>query len=130
MACTYLAGGLSGALRRALACQRLASLASAEPLLGPLHLDLDGIAWVIVGAESGPGARPMRERWVKSLRDDCITEHVAFFYKQHVIAGRKISCPLLDGVRWTQYPDVEALPISTGAHPIAHPLHPKAEVQP
>ncbi len=56
---------------------------SVEPLLGPVgDLDLDGIAWVIVGGESGPGARPMREEWVLSIRDACRTRDVPFFFKQ------------------------------------------------
>lgn len=44
---------------------------SCEPLLGPLDLDLTGISWVIVGGESGPGARPMDPQWVRDLRDRC-----------------------------------------------------------
>ena len=56
---------------------------SAEPLLGPLpSLELDGIAWVIAGGESGRGARPMHPDWVRSLRDRCQDAHVAFFFKQ------------------------------------------------
>lgn len=45
---------------------------SCEPLLGPLDLDLTGISWVIVGGESGPGARPMHPDWVRDLRDRCL----------------------------------------------------------
>jgi protein gp37 len=56
---------------------------SAEPLLGPLpKLDLTGIAWVIAGGESGPGARPMHPSWPKDLRDRCNEQDVAFFFKQ------------------------------------------------
>lgn len=56
---------------------------SLEPLLGPLpSLDLDGIHWVIVGGESGPGARPMHPNWVMDIRDQCLDEGVAFFFKQ------------------------------------------------
>jgi len=56
---------------------------SCEPLIGPLgRLDLRGIHWVIVGGESGPGARPMRPEWVRGLRDRCAAEGVAFFFKQ------------------------------------------------
>lgn len=56
---------------------------SIEPLLGPLdHLDLDGICWVIVGGESGPGARPMKEEWVVRVRDLCERRDVPFFFKQ------------------------------------------------
>lgn len=55
---------------------------SCEPLLGPLTLDLRGIHWVIVGGESGPGARPMLPEWVTSIRDQCHNADVAFFFKQ------------------------------------------------
>jgi len=56
---------------------------SAEPLLGPLpDLDLSGIHWVIVGGESGPRSRPMKESWALDLRDQCAAANVAFFFKQ------------------------------------------------
>jgi protein gp37 len=77
---------------------------SCEPLLGPLTLDLSGIGWVITGAESGHGARPMEEHWVRSLRDQCLAAQVPFFYKQNAHQGHKLPLPLLDGVRWQQVP--------------------------
>ena len=56
---------------------------SVEPLLEDLgSLSLEGIDWVIVGGESGPHARPMDERWVLALRDQCDTAGVPFFFKQ------------------------------------------------
>ena len=56
---------------------------SAEPLLGPLpDLDLSGIHWLIVGGESGPRARPMKESWALDLRDQCAAADVPFFFKQ------------------------------------------------
>jgi protein gp37 len=56
---------------------------SCEPLIGPLeNLPLDGIHWVIVGGESGPGARPMRPDWVESIHEQCRAADVAFFFKQ------------------------------------------------
>lgn len=56
---------------------------SVEPLLGPLHkLNLRGIDWVIVGGESGPGARPIDAEWVRELRDRCVRARVPFFFKQ------------------------------------------------
>jgi len=56
---------------------------SCEPLLGPLpHLPLEGIGWVIVGGESGPGARPMHPEWARSIRDQCGAAGVPFFFKQ------------------------------------------------
>jgi protein gp37 len=56
---------------------------SVEPLLEDLGpLDLSGIGWVILGGESGPGARPMHPAWVRSVRDQCATAGVPFFFKQ------------------------------------------------
>src|ERR1700739_3201324 len=56
---------------------------SLEPLLGPIpNLDLRVIDWVIVGGESGPGARPMQAEWVREIRDQCQRDGVAFFFKQ------------------------------------------------
>jgi len=84
---------------------------SCEPLLGPIDLSTDllwgrddGIDWVIVGAESGPKARPMDEDWVRSIRDQCIEAGVPLFYKQRIERGRKVSMPALDGQVWAQYP--------------------------
>ena len=83
---------------------------SAEPLLGPIQFHLDGISWVITGAESGHGARPMDEQWVRLIRDQCVESHVSFFYKQNAIKGRKVPLPELDGRRWTQFPSRSASP--------------------
>lgn len=81
---------------------------SAEPLLGPLpSLNLDGIKWLITGAESGHGARPMNEDWVRGLRDACLAANVAFFYKQKVVKGKKVPLPELDGKVWNEYPVIE-----------------------
>ena len=56
---------------------------SCEPLLGPLpSLNLEGIGWVIVGGESGPGARPMHSAWVRDIRDRCVAAGVPFLFKQ------------------------------------------------
>lgn len=78
---------------------------SAEPLLGPTRLELSGIDWLIVGAESGPAARPMELDWVRSLRDQASVSDAAFFFKQIVDAsGHKQTLPLLDGVRHAAYP--------------------------
>ena len=56
---------------------------SLEPLLEPMpQLRLDGIGWVIVGGESGPGARPMDPDWVRWIRDDCVAAGVPFTFKQ------------------------------------------------
>lgn len=78
---------------------------SIEPLLEDLGpLDLTEIGWVIVGAESGHGARPMDENWVRAIRDTCIAHKIPFFYKQRAVGGRKIATPELDGRRWIQMP--------------------------
>lgn len=56
---------------------------SCEPLLGDLgELDLTGIDWVIVGGESGPGARPMHPDWVRNIKTQCRKQDVPFFFKQ------------------------------------------------
>jgi protein gp37 len=78
---------------------------SLEPLLGPLHnLDLTAIDWVIVGGESGPGARPIREEWVLEIRDQCITSGVAFFFKQWGGVNKKRAGRVLDGRTWDEMP--------------------------
>jgi protein gp37 len=89
---------------------------SCEPLLQDLgQLDLRGIDWVIVGGESGPTYRPMQARWARSLRDQCVANHVAFFYKQG--AGAKPgNAPYLeerDGSLWEyhQWPDQMTPPV-------------------
>jgi protein gp37 len=87
---------------------------SCEPLLGPLpSLDLTDIDWLIVGAESGRGARPMDMGWVRELRDRCGDAGVAFFLKQSATpAGRKIRLPELDGEQWVQMPARRAVAAS------------------
>lgn len=104
---------------------------SAEPLLGPLdlrkwlgccpecewphgeyqdcgycetHPSVRGLDWIIAGAESGHGARPMNEDWARSLRDQCVERGRSFFYKQNAINGRKVPTPELDGRTWMQFP--------------------------
>ncbi len=78
---------------------------SLEPLLGPLEdLDVHGIDWVIVGGESGPGARPMDAAWVRSLRDQCRASSVPFFFKQWGGTNKKQAGRLLDGKTWDEMP--------------------------
>jgi protein gp37 len=79
---------------------------SIEPLLGPLpKLDLSGIDWVIVGGESGPGARPMNPEWVRSVRDQCLRAGVGFFFKQWGGVNKKKAGRTLDGRTWDQVPE-------------------------
>jgi protein gp37 len=78
---------------------------SLEPLLGPLrNLDLTGIDWVIVGGESGPGARAMNPHWVADIRDQCLDAGVAFFFKQWGGVQKKKTGRVLDGRTWDGMP--------------------------
>jgi protein gp37 len=87
---------------------------SVEPLLGPLRaLDLGGIDWVIVGGESGPGARPMSPGWVAEIRDQCVEAGVAFFFKQWGGVNKGRTGRELDGRTWDEMP-CEPLATETG----------------
>jgi protein gp37 len=78
---------------------------SLEPLLGPLHnLDLRGIDWVIVGGESGLGARTLDPAWVVDLRNQCLDAGVLFFFKQWGGKNKKKAGRFLDGRTWDQMP--------------------------
>ena len=78
---------------------------SVEPLLGPIpRLPIAGIDWVIVGGESGPGARPVREKWVRQIRDRCSARDVPFFFKQWGGVQKKKSGRTLDGRTWDEMP--------------------------
>jgi len=78
---------------------------SLEPLLGAMpDLDLGGIDWVIVGGESGPGARPMDPAWATNLRDQCLAAGVAFFFKQWGGVNKKKAGRMLDGRIWNEMP--------------------------
>jgi protein gp37 len=86
---------------------------SAEPLLGPLDaLDLDRIDWLIAGGESGPRHRPIREEWVRDLRDRCLDDEVAFFYKQRGGRTSKAGGRELDGREWSDMPTPRALALA------------------
>jgi len=78
---------------------------SCEPLLAPLpSLDLAGIDWVIVGGESGPDARPMREEWVIDIRDKCLRTGIPFFFKQWGGRTPKAGGRNLAGRTWNEMP--------------------------
>ncbi|MHC4704289.1 MAG: DUF5131 family protein, partial [Planctomycetota bacterium] len=78
---------------------------SFEPLLGPVpNMDLEGIDWVIVGGESGPGARPMQAEWATDIRDQCLAAGVPFFFKQWGGTNKKKNGRTLDGRIWNQTP--------------------------
>lgn len=85
---------------------------SIEPLLGPIrNLDLERIEWVIVGGESGPGARPLDPGWVRRIRDECRAAGVPFFFKQWGGVQKKRAGRMLDGRTWDEMP---AAPASGG----------------
>ena len=91
-------------LRSAPAAVRFLSI---EPLLEDLgQFDLSGIHWVIVGGESGPGARPMLREWVLPIRRQCRQEGVAFFFKQWGGVRKKIAGRLLEGRTYDEMPKV------------------------
>jgi len=79
---------------------------SIEPLLEDLgEINLSGITWVIVGGESGPGARPMKREWVVSIRKQCRAQGVPFFFKQWGGVRKAKNGRLLDGRTYDEYPD-------------------------
>lgn len=92
---------------------------SVEPLLEDLgKLNLRGIAWVIVGGESGPKARPMREKWALSVRDQCQAAGVDFFFKQWGSWGedgekraKKSNGRILQGREWNEIPLIPTVAI-------------------
>ena len=89
-------------LRRTGAAVKFLSL---EPLLGPLpDLNLEGIDWVIVGGESGPGARPMRPEWVAGIQEQCARARVKFFFKQWGGVFKKWTGRELNGRTWDEMP--------------------------
>ncbi len=86
---------------------------SLEPLLGPLpNLDLQDVDWVIVGGESGPGARPVEEGWVAEIRNQCLETGVPFFFKQWGGVNKKRSGRILQGRTWDQLP--QGAPLQLG----------------
>jgi len=78
---------------------------SLEPLLGPLpELNLEGIDWVIVGGESGPGSRIIKKTWVEDICAQCRTNEVPFFFKQWGGLNKKKAGRKLNGRVWDQMP--------------------------
>jgi protein gp37 len=94
-------------LRQAPAAVRFHSI---EPLIGAIGaVDLDGIDWVIAGGESGPGARPVHLEWLREIRDQCLRQGVAFFFKQWGGLRPKSGGRELDGREWSEFPKVAAV---------------------
>ena len=80
---------------------------SVEPLLETVAVYLQGLHWVIVGGESGRGARPMHPDWVRSIRDQCTAAGVPFFFKQWGGVNKKETGRELDGREWDEFPKVQ-----------------------
>lgn len=79
---------------------------SIEPMLGPININLTGIDWVILGGESGPGARPIKIEWVRPIRDQCVDKGIPFFFKQWGGVNKKKVGRMLDGREWNEMPRV------------------------
>lgn len=97
---------------------------SVEPLIARLSpLNLDGISWVIVGGESGPGHRPMPHAWARDVRDACLEEEVAFFFKQSAASRTEMGTSLRheDGSfwKWAQFPGEMIPPTQAVGHRFA-----------
>jgi protein gp37 len=91
-----------GHLRAAAAAVRFLSI---EPLLEDLgRFDLGGVAWIIVGGESGPGARPMQPNWVRSIRAECRRAGIPFFFKQWGGTRKSLAGRSLDGRTYDEMP--------------------------
>jgi protein gp37 len=100
---------------------------SAEPLLGPLpSLSLTGIDWLIVGGESGVGARPMHSAWVRMLRDHAVRQGVAFFFKQWGGRTPKAGGRELDDRTWDQYPVIKTRAADVRRREVQVSLEPEA----
>jgi protein gp37 len=84
---------------------------SIEPLLEDLGaINLEGIHWVIVGGESGHGARPMQQSWVASIRDQCTSANIPFFFKQWGGVQKKKNGRALDGKTYDEQPSRPTMP--------------------
>jgi protein gp37 len=89
---------------------------SIEPLLEGLgRFSLDGIHWVIVGGESGHGARPLKKDWVTSIRDQCDAKGIPFFFKQWGGVRKKKAGRVLDGRTYDGFPIRVSNPVSPAA---------------
>jgi len=78
---------------------------SFEPLIGPVQdLNLEGIDWAIVGGESGPGARPIQQRWILDIKEKCEQQKVMFYFKQWGGVNKKKAGRTLLGTTWDATP--------------------------
>ena len=109
-------------VRHLLAVRAAVRFLSCEPLIGPLDLSgfmnratgCDRLHWVIVGGESGIGARPMKPGWARGLRDQCRAADVPFFFKQWGGRTPKAGGRELDGAMWDEYPDCDNIHMIEG----------------
>jgi protein gp37 len=96
---------------------------SCEPLIGPLDaLPLRGVSWVIVGGESGPGARPMQKAWVESIRQQCRVSGTRFFFKQWGGARKDLNGRELDGRTYDEMPPLGSPTAETRRPAVVLPL--------
>ena len=92
-------------IQRLRECRASMPFLSVEPLLEDLgDIDLSGIGWVIVGGESGVGARPMRPEWVRGIRRQCRAHKVPFFFKQWGGVRKSVAGRVLDGKTYDEFP--------------------------
>lgn len=117
---------------------------SYEPALGPIDLEAfvcdrsgepaagfpywpqkedHGLDWIICGGESGPGRREMNLDWVRMMRAQCWWSEIPFFFKQKVEGGKKVSLPLLDGVRHAAFPRLNCDCTCVGTERCTCPCH-------
>src|SRR6266700_6502664 len=93
---------------------------SVEPLLENLgEIDLTGISWVIVGGESGPGARPIEKEWVLSIHEQCQAARVPFFFKQWGGKRKSLNGRSLEGRTYDEYPRRALIPVPEKAECLA-----------
>jgi protein gp37 len=105
MGATVESGAVTSRIRSLRVIPAAVRFLSLEPLLSALpELELDGIHWVIVGGESGPGARPMSPEWVADVRNQCLSHKVPFFFKQWGGVNKKKTGRTLDGRTWDEFP--------------------------
>jgi protein gp37 len=98
------------------AARAASSFLSVEPLLEDLGtFDLSGIDWVIVGGESGPGARPIRAEWVRGIRRQCRAARIPFFFKQWGGVRKSQSGRTLDGRTYDEFPRRPSRPAASPA---------------
>lgn len=91
---------------------------SLEPLLGPIpKMNLSGIGWVIVGGESGPGARAIKEEWVLDIKAQCLESDIPFFFKQWGGVNKKKAGRTLQGQTWDAMPLTKSAPAPSTSEP-------------